>query len=543
MPVAAQTATGSSVTYTADVAPFLERECTGCHRSGGVGPFSLETYDDVRSQASAILRVLRDGDMPPWPPEAPPGTFVGQPQVSASDVDMVSRWTEAGAPRGAVRTTHDEGSDLPEQEPDLVVGFPAYPVPADGPDLYPSVVASIPDVGERWIQRVEIRPGDSGAVHHLFMRVDTTSSSRELAARSAVPGFNRLEFVSDAAPPGGDYMAWAPGQRNLPALDGVAWRLPAGADLVADLHLRPTGRPADVSVQVAFYYADRPPAVEPLIIGLMADEIDIPAGSSDYVVHDTLTLPVDVDVLSVYPHAHFLGQDLQGLAKLPSGRTLTLVHIPDWDFNWQGEYRFTEPVRLPAGTVIIQHFTYDNTADNPDNPYDPPRRAVMGRAATDEMAELTLRVVPRNETDRETLAAAFGRRIQARTMARVARLRVTDGEQRFAEGDLEDATRLFQEALRYRSDNVEALNWLSRTFAARGDFGSALLVAERAVRVSNGRDAEALAAFAEAHAGLGQLDQAADVARRAIDVAEDSGEEELADTLRTQVRRYREGGR
>jgi hypothetical protein len=333
--------------------------------------------------------------------------------------------------------------------------------------------------------------------------MDTTSSSRDLAALDERPGFDRLEVVSDAVAPGGDYLAWAPGQRTLPPVEGVAWRLPAGADLVADLHLRPTGREADVAVEIAFHFAERRPAVEPLVIGLMADEIDIPAGAADYLVHDTLTLPVDVEVLSVYPHAHFLGDDLRGLATLPSGETLTLVHVPDWDFNWQGEYRFVEPVRLPAGTVIVQRFTYDNTAENTDNPFDPPRRTVMGRASTDEMAELTLRVVTGTEADRRTLAAAFGQRLQARTMTRVASLRIEEGERRFAEGDLEGATRLFQEALRYRADNVEALVRLSRTFLARGDAESAGLVARQAVAVSRGTDADALDALAAALAAGG----------------------------------------
>jgi hypothetical protein len=160
-------------------------------------------------------------------------------------------------------------------------------------------------------------------------------------------------------------------------------------------------------------------------------------------------------------------------------------------------------VKLPAGTVIEQRFKYDNTADNPRNPFDPPQRTVMGRASTDEMAELTLRVMPRTEADRRVLAAAFGRRLQARTLIRVARLRLAEGKQRFADGDLERARLLFQEAIRFRPDSVEALVWLSRTFLAGGDIPSALLVARQAMAVSGGADPEAAGALAAAVAAEG----------------------------------------
>jgi hypothetical protein len=485
------------------VAPLLARECVGCHVRGGAAPFGLDTYELAARRARAIVSAVEAGAMPPWMPDARPGTFVGQPEVSRSDLTMLRRWAEAGAPRGSAEPPPAGPDGWSADEPDLVVPFPIVRAPADGPDLYPSVVATIPELGERWIRRAEVRPGTSGAVHHLFVRVDTTSSSRELAARDDSSGFDRLEGGGNAVAPGGDFLGWAPGQRNLPSVEGVAWRLPAGADVVVDLHLRPTGREADVAVEIAFYFSDRPPAVEPLVIGLMADEIDIPAGAVDYLVYDTLTLPVDVEVLSIYPHAHFLGRSLEGLATLPGGETLSLIQIPDWDFNWQGAYQFVEPVKLPAGTVIEQRFKYDNTADNPRNPFDPPQRTVMGRASTDEMAELTLRVMPRTEADRRVLAAAFGRRLQARTLIRVARLRLAEGKQRFADGDLERARLLFQEAIRFRPDSVEALVWLSRTFLAGGDIPSALLVARQAMAVSGGADPEAAGALAAAVAAEG----------------------------------------
>jgi Flp pilus assembly protein TadD len=118
-------------------------------------------------------------------------------------------------------------------------------------------------------------------------------------------------------------------------------------------------------------------------------------------------LPVDSEILAVLPHAHYLGKRLEGTAFLPDGRRRALLRIPDWDFNWQGDYRYAKPMHLPAGTRLEMHFTYDNSAANPRNPNQPPKRVQYGPQSRDEMAELWFQVRLRNSEDAARLSQAY----------------------------------------------------------------------------------------------------------------------------------------
>jgi cytochrome c-type biogenesis protein CcmH/NrfG len=173
--------------------------------------------------------------------------------------------------------------------------------------------------------------------------------------------------------------------------------------------MQTTGKPEAVQPSVGFYFTDEPPKRVPYKIVLRSTEIDIPAGAGDYAVGASYRLPVDVHVLGVIPHAHYLGKRLQGYATLPDGKRHWLMKIDDWDFNWQGDYRYRDPVFLPKGTVISQHFTYDNTAENPRNPNNPPKRVTYGLQTTDEMGELWLQLLPSSSKDYAILNRDYGR--------------------------------------------------------------------------------------------------------------------------------------
>src|SRR5262249_22462703 len=135
--------------------------------------------------------------------------------------------------------------------------------------------------------------------------------------------------------------------------------------------------------------------------------IDIPAGERNYVLTDSFTLPVDVDVQAVQPHAHYRAKDVQGTATLPDGTTRTLIHIKDWDFTRQQLYRYTKPIALPKGTIITMRYSYDNSADNPRNPELPPRRVQWGQQSSDEMGDLWIQVLTRDTRDLATLNRSF----------------------------------------------------------------------------------------------------------------------------------------
>ena len=526
------------VTWAADIAPVIARECLDCHGEDPSGPFTLLTYEDAVERADRIVRATASRRMPPWLPESAHGTFAAERILTDRDVELFRAWVEDGTLLGeqalGALVTSEQDAWRPG-EPDLVVSLPAYPLAAEGYDVYRNVVVRIPVQETRWVEYVELRPGNRTAVHHARMMVDQTESSRQLDLQDPDPGFDGMELTSNASNPDGHFIGWTPGKRRLPPLDGMAWRLEPGTDLVVQLHLRTSGEPQNVTAQVEFHFADEPPTRHPAILVVSSLQIDIPAGASEYAVSNSFTLPVDVDVLSVYPHAHYLGKDLRATALLPNGREIPLIHIPDWDFNWQDDYRFAEPISLPAGTTILKEFSFDNSAGNPHQPVDPPKRVVYGSNSDDEMADLILQVLPKNESDRTELIRAQAWQHEAEDMAYMAELEFGQGAAAFESGDLDVATHHFQESLQYRADHLGSLVGLAEIFVQRSDAQSALIIAQQGVLMSNRQDARALTVLAMAQALSGSIGEAGATAIEAISRARAAGDPELIEAVELRV--------
>ena len=396
------------VTFTRHVAPIVFEHCAPCHRPGGSGPFTLLSYDDVARRARQIAEVTTSRFMPPWLPETGFGEFVGERRLTGAQIATLAAWAGSGAAEG-------DAANLPEPpaatdgwalgEPDLTVTLPApYTLPADGPDVFRNLVMPLPVDETRWVRTVELRPGNPRFVHHAIMAVDDTTSSRRReeveTEQPGEPGFSGME-MGLAFMPDGHLMGWTPGMAPNSGIDGLAWRLDPGTDFVLQLHMLPSGRAETIAPVAGFHFADAPPSGPPLyLIRLDADHLlDIPPGDPAFVVEDAVELPIDVEVHAVYPHAHYLAKSMEGRATLPDGTERWLIRIDDWDFNWQDVYRVREPYLLPAGTTLSMRFTYDNSADNPRNPSDPPRRVRAGNRSSDEMAHLQLQVRPRRAAD------------------------------------------------------------------------------------------------------------------------------------------------
>jgi tetratricopeptide (TPR) repeat protein len=175
----------------------------------------------------------------------------------------------------------------------------------------------------------------------------------------------------------------------------MALRLDPGSDLVLNTHLQPSGKAESILPSIGIYFADQPATKFPVLLELQNDlALDIPPGDSDFVVTDSFTMPVDVDLLAIYPHAHYLGRELTATATFPDGSTKTLINIPRWDLNWQAVFYYADLVLLPKGTVINMRYVYDNSASNIANPHHPPQRVRGGNRSVDEMAHLWLQVLP-----------------------------------------------------------------------------------------------------------------------------------------------------
>ena len=406
-----------AVTWSGSVAGIIHRHCATCHRPGQPAPFSLLTYDDARRKRRQIGRVTASGYMPPWLPSH--GTFIGERGLSQAEVDRVSAWIEGGAPRGDLEAEPSPPTFLSGWqlgEPDLVLTAEEWlEVPAAGPDLFQNLVLPVESGALRFVDAVELRPGNP-SVHHAVLQVDGTRGARALDAAEPGPGFGGME-MGLSVPPDGHFLGWTPGKATRRNGAGRAWRLWPGDDLVLQLHLTPTGKPERVRPSIGLYFTDVPPEETPFALVMRSERIDIAAGEPDFRAADHVVLPVATELRAVYPHAHYLCTHMVAWATPPEGERLILFEIDRWDFDWQDDYHFRTPVRLAAGTRVDFEYAYDNSAANPNNPSSPPRRVTYGLDSTDEMATLSLTLVADRTEERPMLPWAMAMRDVERSPA------------------------------------------------------------------------------------------------------------------------------
>jgi tetratricopeptide (TPR) repeat protein len=401
-------------TFSADVAPIVFRSCAPCHRPGEAAPFSLLSYADVKQRSRLIADATANGFMPPWLPEPGHGEFAGERRLAPRDIDVLRRWHDRGAPEGnpADRPPLPSfGDGWRLGEPDLVIRLPQpFRLPAESAEVWRNFVLPIPVADTRFVRTIEIRPGNARVVHHALVGVDPTRSSRRRDERDEAPGFDGMD-MGDSHAPDGHLLGWSPGMAPFPGVEGKAWRLDPNTDLVLQLHLTPSGKAEVVDPLVGLFFAERPMSGVPLqLMRLDADQaLDIPVGARRFEAADSFTLPVDLEILAVYPHAHFLAKTMTATATLPDATERWLIRIDDWDFKWQDIYRYASPLALPRGTTIHMRYTYDNSAENPRNPNRPPRRVIAGLRSSDEMAHLQLQVAPRSALDGSVLKEALNR--------------------------------------------------------------------------------------------------------------------------------------
>ena len=350
--------------------------------------------------------------MPPWQPEPGHGAFAGSRRLSDSEIQLFRTWAGQGAPEGDPRDRPPPPQWTSEWElgpPDLVITLPPYQLRADGADMFRNIVVPAGFSGTRYVRAWQFRPGNR-VVHHATIQMDTTGLSRRLDAGDDSPGYEGVVALTARAPDG-FFLDWAPGHRPATAVEGTAWPLEGASDLVVMLHLKPSGKPETVQASLGLYLSDKPPSRLPVMLRLTRQDLDIAAGDRSYETSDSYTLPVDVVMHTVQPHAHYLGRRFEGTARLPDGGTVPLIQILDWNFNWQDVYHYQDPIALPAGTRVSMRIVYDNSEANPRNPHRPPRRVGYGQQTDDEMAELWFQVLTRSEADRVRLVKDLRARV------------------------------------------------------------------------------------------------------------------------------------
>jgi len=537
--LAACAAQAAPITFYKHIAPIVYHSCAPCHRPGEPGPFPLLTYDDVRKRGPQIVSVIKRRYMPPWLPEAGHGDFKEERRLTDEQIRTIDEWVRQGAPAGTPADAPPLPTFVPGWqlgEPDLVIEAAApYHLPAGGLDQYWNFVLPLIAPAPRWVKAIEIRPGNIRAVHHANVLIDRSRSARtqEKAPGAGFPGMD-LSIESDTFDPDSHFLFWKPGGTPWVEPAGMAWRAGPGTDLVLNVHMQPTGKPELVQPSIGLYFTDQPATKYPMLLQIEHDgALDIPPGDADFQVNDDFVAPMDMDVLAVYPHAHYLGHLLEGYATLPGGTRKWLARIPDWDPNWQSVYRYTEPVFLPKGTVVSMHYHYDNSAANPRNPNHPPKRVRGGNQATDEMAHLWLQVLPRGGEDRrmELQEAIMLHRLEKYPGDFTSQFNL--GALLLARGSNDQAIAYLRGAAAARPDHPVALNTLGAALLSAGNVSDAAGFFERALQ-ANPRYTNARYNLANALAEQQRWEQAAAEFRKVLaDNPDDAGaRQHLGEVLR-----------
>jgi Flp pilus assembly protein TadD/mono/diheme cytochrome c family protein len=478
-------ASEAPVTYSRQIAPILNKNCSGCHHTGGSGPFPLTTYAEAKRWASTIETVTQSRYMPPWLPEPGHGDFADARRMTPDEIALLKRWAETGAPEGNPAEAPPPPaykSDWQLGPPDLVLEVDSpMQVPASGTDLFRNFILPFPLKESKWVCAMEIKPGSPRVVHHANLILDRAETLRRTHPHDWQQGIPGMDVVVDAGEgfdPDGHFLDWKPDSSALVEPAGMAWRLDPGNDLVLNMHLKPTGKVETIRARIGLYFTPNAPTKLPILVQLEHDAaLNIPAGDANFLVEDKLTLPVAVDVLAIYPHAHYLGKRLEGWADLPDGSRKDLILIPNWDIDRQSIYRYAAPVTLPAGAVIHMRYSYDNSAANPHNPNSPPIRVTNGNRSVDEMGHLWLQLLPHPEPGqkqdpREPILRAWMQNVLEKSPAdptALFNLASLDMSEAQSQSDFATAATLYKQALKSRPNDARMRTALAAALLQSGD--------------------------------------------------------------------------
>jgi peroxiredoxin len=359
------------VTYASDVATIIQNRCQTCHRPGQSAPFTLASYDDARRHSAGIAEVVEERRMPPWHADPRHGKFANDRSLTPKERATLMAWVDQGTPLG-------DPAKMPAPrrfvdgwtigKPDLVIDIPhEYVVPAQGTVEYVYMKVPTGFTEDKWIQAAEAVPGDRSVVHHIVVFVKE-------------PGGQRGQGEG----PGSHLCGYAPG--DMPSIYplGSAKRIPAGSELIFQLHYTPNGKARVDRSRLGLIFAKAPVEHEAHTRGIAQTRFQIAPGDDNAEVKSSLTTQKDVTLLAFMPHMHLRGKDFKYTVTFPDGKSQVLLSVPAYDFGWQSYYTLEKPIKLPKGTRIDCVAHYDNSAKNPANP-DPTKTVTWGDQTHEEM--------------------------------------------------------------------------------------------------------------------------------------------------------------
>ncbi len=362
------------ITYTKHIAPILNKHCVSCHRPNEIGPFTLSNYDDIQGWEEMILEVIEQKRMPPWSANPNYGHFKNDPRLSVDEIELIRNWITTRMPEGDL-------NDLPEPpiftdgwgipKPDQVINMneedEAFTIPSDGIVDYQRFLIDPGWEEDKYIYAAEARPQNRSVVHHILVYVVDPKKKKK----------KQLERV---------LVGYAPGTPPMNLADGMAMHVPAGSQLLFEMHYTPNG-----SVQTDLSYAGvcflNKEDVKQIVKGraIIDHEFEIPPYASN---HEVKARPYvarkDQYLLTMLPHMHLRGKSFRYEAHYPDGTREILLDVPQYDFNWQLEYSLAEPKFMPKGTKLFGTAVYDNSEKNLTNP-EPGKSVSWGDQSWDEM--------------------------------------------------------------------------------------------------------------------------------------------------------------
>ncbi|HET9409122.1 MAG TPA: thiol-disulfide isomerase [Candidatus Sulfotelmatobacter sp.] len=379
-------------TFYRDVLPILQDHCQSCHRAGEIAPMPFVTYQQTRSWAGRIASQTQMRMMPPWFADPQYGKFKNDPSLSENQIATLAAWSEAGAPAGEPKDAPSpphwaQGWNIPQ--PDLIVQMPQpLRIPAHGEIEYTYEIAPTHFAKDTWVQISEMRPSAREHVHHAVVYIRPPDSAwlhhapvgePFTASTLSDPEERRQahETTSDLL------LVYAPGSSPDEWPDGMAKFVPAGSDLVFQMHYTTNGTSAEDRTAIGLVFAKAPPAQRVITLQLNNHALIIPPGADNFRVEVQGTLPNNASLLSLFPHMHLRGKRFEYDIVHDDGSIETLLRV-NYHFHWQLSYRLAEPRLLHAGTKLRAVAWYDNSRNNPHNP-DPEKMVTWGDRTSDEM--------------------------------------------------------------------------------------------------------------------------------------------------------------
>ncbi len=383
-------------TYTRDVAPILFKNCTSCHRPGEIGPMSLLTYDDVRPRAKDIRDKIDEGAMPPWHADMPHGTFLNERGLTDQEKSTIFRWVANGAPKGDLKDmpgTPDYPKGWSIGTPDAVFEMQEdYKVPADEVIQYEYFYIPTNFKEPKWVQAIEIRPGNRNVVHHVLLRYKAKPDIQRQPVLKLNPEISNFpsDGLSGLRPqvkdgvPARLLATYAPGTNPQVFAPGTALRLEPGGVLELQMHYTSAGQDETDRTKVGLIFSKDPAPREVRAGQFFNTTLRLPAGAADVKVDADVEFSQDTTIWGLFPHTHVRGKKWEYVLLLPDGSKKTILSVPRYDFNWQTYYMFKVPLQVPKGSKILSSAWYDNSTSNRSNP-DPSVDVRWGDQTWEEM--------------------------------------------------------------------------------------------------------------------------------------------------------------